>query len=72
MEPVPRPLAIESFSQLYTTMLLARQYYTQAYLTKVYYPRWYMSLSSGAVNNHWTGLLEWTTGMDYWTDLFLC
>ena len=23
-----------------------------------------------AVNNHWTGLLEWTTGMDYWTDLF--
>ena len=20
-----------------------------------------------AVNNHWTGLLEWTTGMDYWT-----
>ena len=23
-----------------------------------------------AVYNHWTGLLEWTTGMDYWTDLF--
>ena len=23
-----------------------------------------------AVNNRWTGLLEWTTGMDYWTDLF--
>ena len=22
-----------------------------------------------AVNNHWTGLVEWTTGMDYWTDL---
>ena len=26
---------------------------------------------SWAVNNHWTGLLEWTTGMDYWTDLFV-
>ena len=23
-----------------------------------------------AVNNHWTGLMEWTTGMDYWTDPF--
>ena len=22
-----------------------------------------------AVNNHWTGLLEWNTGMDYWNDL---
>ena len=21
------------------------------------------------VNNHWTGLLEWTTGMDYWNGL---
>ena len=21
----------------------------------------------GAVNNHWTGLLDWTTGLDYWT-----
>ena len=20
-----------------------------------------------AVNNHWTGLLDWTTGLDYWT-----
>ena len=23
-----------------------------------------------AVNNHWTGLLDWTTGLDYWTDQF--
>ena len=23
-----------------------------------------------AVNNHWTGLLKWTTGMDYRSDLF--
>ena len=22
-----------------------------------------------AVNNHWTGLLKWTTGMDNWSDL---
>ena len=22
------------------------------------------------VSNHWTGLLEWNTGMDYWTDIF--
>ena len=21
------------------------------------------------VNNHWTGLVEWTTGMDYWNGL---
>ena len=20
-----------------------------------------------AVNNHWTGLVDWTTGLDYWT-----
>jgi len=20
---------------------------------------------------HWTGLLEWTTGLEYWTDIFL-
>ena len=24
-----------------------------------------------AVYSQWTGLLEWTTEMDYWTDLFL-
>ena len=23
-----------------------------------------------AVNNHWTGLLDWTSGLDYWTDQF--
>ena len=23
-----------------------------------------------AVNNHWTELLDWTTGLDYWTDQF--
>jgi len=23
------------------------------------------------VSNHWTGLLDWNTGMDYWTDIFL-
>jgi len=23
------------------------------------------------VSNHWTGLLDWNTGMDYWTDTFL-
>ena len=23
------------------------------------------------VSNHWTGLLEWNTEMDYWTDSFL-
>ena len=23
-----------------------------------------------AVNNHWTGLPDWTTGLDYWTDQF--
>ena len=22
-----------------------------------------------AVCNHWTGLMDWTTGRDYWTDL---
>ena len=22
------------------------------------------------VSIHWTGLLDWTTGLDYWTDLF--
>ena len=25
--------------------------------------------STGAVSNRWTGLLEWTTGMDYWNGL---
>jgi len=20
---------------------------------------------------HWTGVLEWTTGLEYWTDIFL-
>ena len=24
-----------------------------------------------AVNNHWTGLVEWTTGMDYWNHFML-
>ena len=23
------------------------------------------------VTNHWTGLLDWNTGLDYWTDIFL-
>ena len=23
------------------------------------------------VSNHWTGLLDWNTGMDYWTDIFI-
>ena len=23
-----------------------------------------------AVNNHWTGLVDWTGGLDYWTDLW--
>ena len=23
----------------------------------------------GAVTIHWTGLLDWTTGLDYWTGL---
>ena len=33
--------------------------------------RWLMlPASTRAVTNHWTGLLEWTSGMDYWTDLF--
>ena len=22
-----------------------------------------------AVCNHWTGLVDWTTGLDYWTDV---
>ena len=22
------------------------------------------------VSIHWTGILDWTTGLDYWTDLF--
>ena len=22
------------------------------------------------VSNHWTGLLDWNTGLDYWTGLF--
>ena len=26
-----------------------------------------ISLWSVGVSIHWTGLLEWTTGMDYWT-----
>ena len=30
-----------------------------------------MQLSSGiigAVSNHWTGLVDWTGGLDWWTD----
>ena len=23
------------------------------------------------VTNHWTGLLDWNTGLDYWTDILL-
>ena len=23
------------------------------------------------VTTHWTGLLDWNTGLDYWTDIFL-
>ena len=23
-----------------------------------------------AVTIHWTGLLDWNTGLDYWTELF--
>ena len=23
------------------------------------------------VPNHWTGLLDWNTGLGYWTDIFL-
>jgi len=23
------------------------------------------------VTNHWTGLLDWNTGLDYWTHIFL-
>ena len=23
-----------------------------------------------AVNNHWTGPVDWTGGLDYWTDLW--
>ena len=23
------------------------------------------------VYNQWTGLLDWNTGLDYWTDIFL-
>ena len=23
-----------------------------------------------AVTIHWTGLLDWNTGLDYWTDIF--
>ena len=30
----------------------------------------HVTASTRAVTNHWTGLLEWTSGMDYWTDLF--
>ena len=25
------------------------------------------TVQNWAVNNHWTGLLDWTTGLDYWT-----
>jgi len=25
---------------------------------------------SGAVWNRWTGLLDWTTGLEYWNDLW--
>jgi len=25
--------------------------------------------TSTAVCNHWTGLHDWTTGLDYWTDV---
>ena len=25
-------------------------------------------LSSPAVYNHWTGLVDWTSGLDWWTD----
>ena len=24
------------------------------------------------VSNRWTGLLDWTTGLDYWTAIILC
>jgi len=28
-------------------------------------------MNNPVVCNHWTGLLDWNTGMDYWTDIFL-
>jgi len=31
-------------------------------------PLW---LSGRGVSIHWTGLLDWNTGLDYWTDVFL-
>ena len=29
------------------------------------------SITKTGVTNHWTGLLDWNTGLDYWTDIFL-
>jgi len=30
----------------------------------------YVQANYKAVSIHWTGLLDWTTGLDYWTDLY--
>ena len=28
-----------------------------------------MKLAPPAIYNHWTGLVDWTGGLDWWTDL---
>ena len=37
------------------------------YIVITHQPWQYM----GEIFSHWTGILEWNTGMDYWTDIFL-
>ena len=34
-------------------------------------PRTIQEARKWGVTNHWTGLLDWNTGLDYWTDIFL-
>ena len=43
------------------SLLLSVQVEAQAVLSPIS-----VSISAG-VSIHWTGLLEWTTGLDYWT-----
>ena len=31
----------------------------------------YIHVVLGGVTIQWTGLLDWNTGLDYWTDIFL-
>ena len=38
-------------------------------ITEVYRLLWTGFSCLKGVSIHWTGLLDWNTGLDYWTDL---